>query len=140
MPLLDFSFSFRNGEVGGDKGFDAALAFRNSEAAASVLDGDSRKTSMIIHNAMPTIIVSGFVRRNDRAGPMAPVFRWASSIDEVSQTQDCIRIQVSRRDAFSVGRGGADNHSRPQKIGNLRRGWQRSVVNKNLLERRNGLN
>jgi hypothetical protein len=83
---LDFSFSLRNGEVGGDRGFDAALAFRDCEAAASALDGEKRKTIIPIHNATPRMIVIGFERRNDRTGPMAPVFVWVSSIDEGSRS------------------------------------------------------
>jgi hypothetical protein len=31
------------------------------------------KTNMTIHNTAPTMSVSGFVRRNDQTGPMAPL-------------------------------------------------------------------
>ena len=129
MPL-DFSFSFRNGEVGGDKGFDAALAFRNCEAAESALEGDSRKTMITIHNTTPTTIVIGFVRRNDRTGPMAPVFSWVSSIDEVATL--LLHSHSSR--AALLFRRGAETRSRLRGIENLRCGWQSSVVNNNLLK------
>ena len=79
MPL-DFSFPFRKGDVGGDRGFDAALAFRNCEAAESSLDGESTKTNITTHSTTPTMTVSGLVRRNDRTGPMAASYCWVSSI------------------------------------------------------------
>ena len=134
MPLLDFSFSFRNGEVGGDKGFDAALAFRNSEAAASAPEGDSRNTSMTIHNAIPTIIVIGFVRRNDRAGPMAPVFSWRPQSMKFRNFRAAFAFDCRAGMPF---RGGAENRSRPQKNANSAT-WIAEVspvVNNNLLER-----
>lgn len=80
MPL-DFSLCFRKGEVGGERGFDAALAFRNCAAAASALEGESMKTNISTHNATPTIIVIGFVRRKERTGPMAPLYCRVSSIN-----------------------------------------------------------
>lgn len=70
MPLSDFSFCFRKGDVGGERGFDAALAFRTCAAAESPLDGDSRKMKMNINSTKPMTIVTG-LRRNDRVGPMA---------------------------------------------------------------------
>lgn len=60
--------------MGGESGFDAAVAFRDFVAAASELDGESIKTNMTIHNTTPTITVSGFVRRRDRTGPMAALY------------------------------------------------------------------
>lgn len=80
MPF-GFSTVFRNGEVGGDRGFDATLAFRVGDPAESADDGDSRKTNITIHSTTPTTMVIGFERRNDRTGPMAPVYYWVSSID-----------------------------------------------------------
>jgi hypothetical protein len=71
---LDFSLDFRKADVGGERGFDAALAFRSCDAAESVLDGESMKTNIRMHNAMPTIMVIGFVRRSERTGPMAPLW------------------------------------------------------------------
>ena len=70
MPS-DFSLCFRNGDVGGERGFDAALAFLVCATGESD-EGWSRKTKMTIHNTTPTMIVSGFVRRSDRTGPMPP--------------------------------------------------------------------
>jgi hypothetical protein len=55
---------------------DAALARRNCAAVESLLDGDSKKTNIMIHNTAPTMTVSGFVRRNDRTEPMAPLLYW----------------------------------------------------------------
>lgn len=74
LPLFVASFCFRKGEVGGERGLDAALALLNCDAAASVFDGENRNTNIMIHNTTPTIRVSGFVRRNDRTGPMAPLY------------------------------------------------------------------
>jgi hypothetical protein len=70
LPALDFSFCFRKGDVGGDRGFDAALAFLTCAVVVSELDGESRKNNMPTHNTAPTMIVSGLIRRN-RTGPMA---------------------------------------------------------------------
>ncbi len=78
MPF-DFSVCFRKGDVGGERGFEAALALRSCEAAASVLDGENTKTRINIHKAIPTMTVIGLVRRNDRTGPMAPFHRWIFS-------------------------------------------------------------
>ena len=63
---------FRKGEVGGERGFEAALALRDFDEPASVLDGERRKTNMKMHKTTPTIMVSGLVRRSDRTGPIAP--------------------------------------------------------------------
>lgn len=71
MPF-GFSTCFRKGEVGGERGFEAAFAVRVFAAAASDLEGDTRKTNITMHRTTPTMIVSGFERRSDRAGPMAP--------------------------------------------------------------------
>lgn len=57
--------------MGGERGFEAALAFRTCEAVESELDGESKKTHIIITSAIPTTIVIGLDRRNDRTGPMA---------------------------------------------------------------------
>ena len=81
MPLV-FSLCFRNGDVGGERGFEAALADRAFEAAASAFEGERRKTKIKMHNTTPMMIVSGFERRNDRTGPIAPKYGWASPIDE----------------------------------------------------------
>jgi hypothetical protein len=62
-----FSFCFRNGDVGGERGFDAAAAFLAGESES---EGCNMKTKITIHNTTPTTIVSGFVRRSDRTGPM----------------------------------------------------------------------
>lgn len=70
MPFAARSFCFLNGEVGGERGFDAALAFLALVAPFSD-PGDSMKTKITKHNITPTITVSGFVRFNDRTGPMA---------------------------------------------------------------------
>jgi hypothetical protein len=67
---LDFSFCFRNGDVGGDSGFEAALAFRNLEESVSELEGVNRKTSMTMHSTTPTRTVRGFRCLTERAGPM----------------------------------------------------------------------
>lgn len=68
--------------MGGERGFDAAEAFRNCEAGESELEGWSMKMKITIHNTTPTITVSGFVRRSDRAGPM-PSYVWVSSINSI---------------------------------------------------------
>lgn len=77
MPF-GFSTCFRKGDVGGERGFEAALAVRVFAAAASDFEGDTRKTNIIMHRTTPTMIVSGLERRSDRAGPMAPYYCWAS--------------------------------------------------------------
>lgn len=69
MPFA-FSFCFRKGDVGGERGFDAALAFRTCAEAESELEGDSRKKKMNINNTTPITTVTGLLR-NDRVGPMA---------------------------------------------------------------------
>lgn len=74
FPFLVASFCLRKGDVGGERGLDAALALLNCDAAASALDGEKRNTKIMIHKTTPTIKVSGFVRRNDRTGPMAPLY------------------------------------------------------------------
>lgn len=74
FPLFVASFCLRKGEVGGERGLDAALALLNCDAAASALDGEKRKTNIMIHKTTPTIRVSGFVRRKERTGPMAPLY------------------------------------------------------------------
>lgn len=71
MPL-DFSLPFLKADVGGDRGFEAAPAFRRLAAAVSCFEGDNRKTKMNIHKTTPITIVIGLCRRNDRTGPMAP--------------------------------------------------------------------
>jgi hypothetical protein len=91
-----FSLCFRKGEVGGDRGFEAALADLALAAAASPFEGESRKTNMNIHNTTPTTIVTGFDRRSDRTGPMAPRYGRASPIDDaragiISQEDMCSR-------------------------------------------------
>jgi hypothetical protein len=73
---------------------DAALAFRNWAAAVSELDGENKKTNMTTHNTTPTMTVSGFVRLNERTGPIASVvllgvldsmvFRGASSLSHLA--------------------------------------------------------
>lgn len=68
-PFL--SLDLRNADVGGDSGFDAALACLALTAAASELDGEKRKTIMTIHSTAPTRSVSGLVRLSDRTGPIA---------------------------------------------------------------------
>lgn len=119
MPLLDFSFSFRKGEVGGDRGFEAALAFRSWEAAASALEGEKRKTNITMHSTTPTTIVIGFVRRNDRAGPMASVFQvgvlnvWRR-VAGFAGSRNCMGIRVARSALF-VGR--LETRSRPLGVG-----------------------
>ena len=59
MPFA-FSFCFRKGDVGGDRGFDAALAFRTCAEAESELEGDSRKKKMNILAAL--MVLAFFVR------------------------------------------------------------------------------
>ena len=81
MPF-SFSFCFRNGDVGGDRGFDAALAFLICDAGESEFEGCSIKMKISIHNTTPTMIVSGFARRSDRTGRM-PLYCWVSSIDAI---------------------------------------------------------
>jgi hypothetical protein len=109
LPLDDTSFCFRKGDVGGERGFDATVAFRTG-ADPVELDGDSKKTNITTHNITPTMIVSGLVRRNDRTGPMAPLYCWVSSMDEISRPQNCMCREsaepqfVSRRSAASNGR------------------------------------
>ena len=68
---FDFSLCFRKGDVGGERGFEAALADLAFCAAASAFEGERRKTNINIHNTTPIMMVSGFDRRSDRVGPMA---------------------------------------------------------------------
>lgn len=85
MPLEDFSFCFRKGDVGGERGLEAALAFRTCAEAESELEGDSRKKKMNINNTTPITTVTG-LRRNDRVGPMAVLY--------------CVVLSVSSIDGF----------------------------------------
>ena len=78
MPLAARSFCFLKGDVGGERGFDAALAFLASVAPLSD-PGDSINTNITKHNTTPTTTVSGFVRFSDRTGPMAELCCWVSS-------------------------------------------------------------
>lgn len=61
-------------EVGGERGFEAAFAFRSLESAVSALEGEKRNTNMVIMRAMPMTIVRGLERRSDRTGPMADLY------------------------------------------------------------------
>lgn len=95
MPLV-FSVCFRNGDVGGDRGFEAAAAFLMGDVAESC-DGWRMKTRMTIHNTTPTIIVSGLVRRNDRTGPMpssvgCPQSKGVPTLGSHVLTQASVRI------------------------------------------------
>ena len=58
--------------MGGERGFDATLAALVVDACVLAVEREKRKKSMPIHNTAPTMTVSGFVRRKDRTGPMAP--------------------------------------------------------------------
>lgn len=78
MPFA-FSFCFRKGDVGGDRGFDAALAFRTCAEAESELEGDSRKKKMNINSTTPITTVTGLLR-NDRVGPMAALCCWCPQL------------------------------------------------------------
>lgn len=71
FPPADFSLPLRNGDVGGERGFEAALSFRAFDEPASILDGENIKNNIKMHNTTPTIIVSGLERRSDRTGPIA---------------------------------------------------------------------
>jgi hypothetical protein len=112
---LDFSFPFRKGDVGGERGFDAALAFRAVEGPASALDGESMKTNINTHNTTPTMIVSGLVRRNDRTGPMAPLCCCVSSIDEKFRGIRIACVQ-SPRSAIRVVRLFTGEDGRPSSL------------------------
>jgi hypothetical protein len=81
LPLA-FSFCFRNGDVGGERGFDAAVAFLTCDAGEPEFEGWTIKMKITIHNTTPTAIVSGLARRSDRTGPM-PSDCWMSSIDAI---------------------------------------------------------
>lgn len=72
MPF-DFEDCFRKGDVGGERGFDAALAFLSFEEAASALDGDKMNETKPIHSIALSISTRGFVRRNDRRNAIAPM-------------------------------------------------------------------
>ena len=74
MPF-DLEDCFRKGDVGGERGFDAALAFLNFAEAESRLDGDSKNVIAPIHNSTMTTTVSGLIRRN-RIGPIV-ILMWA---------------------------------------------------------------
>ncbi len=64
---MDLDVCFRKGEVGGDRGFDAAkLCFCCAKDGVLSEEGDKRKTRKPTANRPARIIVMGFVRRNDR--------------------------------------------------------------------------
>jgi hypothetical protein len=86
--------------VGGERGFDAAVAFRDCAAAVSEVEGESMNTTITIHNSTPTITVSGFVRRKDRTGPMAAVYCWVSSIQDFSEI---LKLCVSSFGSVEIG-------------------------------------
>jgi len=72
LPLF-FEDCFRKGEVGGERGFDAAPACLNLAAAESEADGDRMKIQNTINTMPLSINISGLVRRNERIKAMAPV-------------------------------------------------------------------
>ena len=74
MPF-DLEDCFRKGDVGGERGFDAALALLNFAEADSRLEGDSRNVIAPIHKSTTTASASGFIRLN-RISPVM-ILVWA---------------------------------------------------------------
>lgn len=95
MPF--FSLVFRNADVGGERGFEAALAFLDFNASASPLDGERMKTKITTHKTAPTNKVRGFVRLSDRTGPMAVSFWSVSSIQSEAPEIAHVSIREHRR-------------------------------------------
>lgn len=56
--------------MGGERGFEAALFFRDCARAVSAAEGENRKRTMKMQRTMPTTTVMGLERRNERTGPI----------------------------------------------------------------------
>ena len=65
-----FEDCFRNGDVGGERGFDAALAFLIFEAAESALDGDMMKVTKPISSKALKRSTNELCRRTVRMNPI----------------------------------------------------------------------
>lgn len=61
---LGLPVDLRKGDVGGERGFEAALALRSLYDAESFAEGEERKTMMPIRKTAPSSAWSGLKRRN----------------------------------------------------------------------------
>lgn len=64
----------RKGDVGGERGFDAAPTLRAFSARLSVDVGEMMKMNIKMHKAVPRMRVRGEERLIDRTGPIVFVF------------------------------------------------------------------